>query len=60
MRTRGDAKQFRELERVLRDTANAAGGVAVVLENPEHTEDDLQKALGRFMLRLLKMQKATR
>ncbi len=60
MRTRGNAKEFRERERDSRAAADASGKVAAGLETPEHTEDELQQALGLFMIRLLEMNQATR
>lgn len=48
-----EAKDFRKMEQAYRAAADAAGKVAVVLENQNHGEDELAEALGMFVLRNL-------
>ena len=53
-----EAKDFRRMERAYQDAADAAGEVAAVLENPDHSEDELAEALGMFILRNLEIKAA--
>lgn len=48
-----EAKDFRRMERAYRAAADAAGKVAAVLEDQNHSEDELAEALGMFVLRNL-------
>ena len=45
-----EAKDFRKMEKAYRAASDAAGKVAAVLEDQNHSEDELAEALGMFIL----------
>lgn len=54
-----EAKDFRKMEKAYWAAADAAGKVAAVLENRNHSEDELAEVLGMFILRNLEIKAAT-
>lgn len=59
MSERKEAKDFRKMERAYQAAADAAGKVAAVLENQNHSEAELTEALGMFILRNLAIKTAS-
>ena len=59
MSERKEAKDFRKMERTYQAAADAAGKVAAVLENQNHSEAELAEALGMFILRNLAIKAAS-
>ena len=54
------ARDFRMVEKAIRNTADAVGKVATVLENPKHTEGEERGALAVMFVRIMEEQKIRR
>lgn len=59
MNERKEVKDFRKMERLYREAAEAAGKVAAVLEDQNHSEAELAEALGMLVIRNLAIKAAT-